>query len=90
MKLTKEYKLTKEQIKLIYGYNENEINKLMLEVVAVGERHGIRFPRAFALLLKQMLYFDRYIRILAPDMNLFDDDRIEFMALGDGKPALLH
>ena len=70
--------------------NENEINKLMLEVVAVGERHGIRFPRAFALLLKQMLYFDRYIRILAPDMNLFDDDRIEFMALGDGKPALLH
>jgi len=70
--------------------NDNEINKLMLEVVAVGERHGIRFPRAFALLLKQMLYFDRYIRILAPDMNLFDDDRIEFMALGDGKPALLH
>lgn len=70
--------------------NDNEINKLMLEVVAVGERHGIRFPRAFALLLKQMLYFDRYIRILAPDMNLFDDDRIEFMALGNGKPALLH
>ena len=27
MKLTKEYKLTKEQIKLIYGYNENEINE---------------------------------------------------------------
>ena len=70
--------------------NDNEINKLMLEIVAVGERHGIRFPRAFALLLKQILYFDRYIRILAPDMNLFDDERIEFMALTEDKPRLLH
>jgi len=72
--------------------NDNEINKLMLDIVAVGERHGIRFPRAFALLLKQMLYFDRYIRILAPDMNLFDDERIELLAApgADGKPRLLH
>ncbi len=70
--------------------NDNEINKLMLDIVAVGERHGIRFPRAFALLLKQILYFDRYIRILAPDMNLFDDERIEFMALTGDNPRLLH
>ncbi|MEO6699126.1 MAG: AarF/UbiB family protein [Paraperlucidibaca sp.] len=70
--------------------NDNEINKLMLEIVAVGERHGIRFPRAFALLLKQMLYFDRYIRILAPDMNLFDDDRISFLGAGGAEPKLLH
>lgn len=70
--------------------NDNEINKLMLEIVAVGERHGIRFPRAFALLLKQMLYFDRYIRILAPDMNLFDDDRISFLGDDNGSQKLLH
>ena len=70
--------------------NDNEINKLMLEIVAVGERHGIRFPRAFALLLKQMLYFDRYIRILAPDMNLFDDDRISFLGDDSGGHKLLH
>lgn len=25
----------------------------------VGENNGIRFPREFALLIKQMLYFDR-------------------------------
>lgn len=61
--------------------NDNEINRMMLDIVAVGERHGIRFPRAFALLLKQILYFDRYIKILAPDMNLFDDERIEFVGL---------
>jgi aarF domain-containing kinase len=57
--------------------NDNEINQLMLEVVAVGEKHGIRFPRAFALLFKQILYFDRYIKILAPDMELFNDDRLQ-------------
>ncbi len=70
--------------------NDNEINKLMMDIVAVGERHGIRFPRAFALLLKQILYFDRYIRILAPEMNLFDDDRIDFVSMEANKPKLLH
>lgn len=69
--------------------NDNEINRIMLDIVAAGERHGIRFPRAFALLLKQILYFDRYVKILAPDLNVFADDRIAMM--GDGKnPHLLH
>ncbi|MDO8330437.1 MAG: AarF/UbiB family protein [Fluviicoccus sp.] len=64
--------------------NDTEINQLMLDVVAVGERHGIRFPRAFALLFKQILYFDRYIKILAPDMELFADDRLQMF----GKPDM--
>lgn len=69
--------------------NDNEINRIMLDIVAAGERHGIRFPRAFALLLKQILYFDRYVKILAPDLNVFSDDRIDLM--GDGRlPPLLH
>jgi predicted unusual protein kinase regulating ubiquinone biosynthesis (AarF/ABC1/UbiB family) len=70
--------------------NDNEINRIMLDIVAVGERHGIRFPRAFALLLKQILYFDRYVKILAPDMNMFADDRLELMG-GEGMhPLRLH
>lgn len=68
--------------------NDNEINRIMLDIVAAGERHGIRFPRAFALLLKQILYFDRYVKILAPDLNVFADERIELM--GQGHPPLLH
>lgn len=69
--------------------NDNEINRIMLDMVAVGERHGIRFPRAFALLLKQILYFDRYVKILAPEMNVFADDRIDLM--GEMQvPRLLH
>ncbi|MFN3586194.1 MAG: ABC1 kinase family protein [Moraxellaceae bacterium] len=70
--------------------NDNEINRIMLDIVAVGERHGIRFPRAFALLLKQILYFDRYIKILAPDMNLFADDRLQFRGEGSQPSRLLH
>ncbi|HET8731775.1 MAG TPA: AarF/ABC1/UbiB kinase family protein [Moraxellaceae bacterium] len=68
--------------------NDNEINRIMLDIVAAGERHGIRFPRAFALLLKQILYFDRYVKILAPDLNVFADDRIEMLGEGRQLPRL--
>ena len=40
----------------------DELNKMMLEIVEVGKRHGIHFPRDFALLTKQLLYFDRFMR----------------------------
>lgn len=69
--------------------NDNEINRILFDIVAVGERHGIRFPRAFALLLKQMLYFDRYIKILAPDLNLFEDERIEMVSFPEARARLV-
>ncbi len=47
----------------------------------ISARHGIRFPREFTLLIKQFLYFDRYIRVLAPDVNMFDTDRMTMMEL---------
>lgn len=59
--------------------DEDEIGRLMLDIVAVGERAGIRFPREFALLLKQFLYFDRYSRILAPDINVYADGRLQML-----------
>ncbi|WP_230659642.1 ABC1 kinase family protein [Psychrobacter sp. I-STPA10] len=54
----------------------DDLNKMMLEIVEVGKRHGIHFPRDFALLTKQMLYFDRFMRTLAPDMDMFSDARV--------------
>lgn len=62
--------------------DERELNRVMIQMVEIGERHGLRFPREFALLMKQMLYFDRYIRILAPGMDLFQDARLQRL-LGD-------
>lgn len=56
-----------------------EINQMMLEIVEVGKRHGIHFPRDFALLTKQMLYFDRFMRVLAPEVDMFNDRRIQML-----------
>ena len=58
------------------SFDEAAVNRLLLSVVRVGETYGIRFPREFGILLKQLLYFDRYIRILAPGLNLADDSRV--------------
>lgn len=57
----------------------DELNKMMLEIVDVGKRHGIHFPRDFALLTKQLLYFDRFMRTLAPDMDMFSDKRVTML-----------
>lgn len=37
-----------------------QVNRLLLDLVRVGETHGIRFPREFALLIKQLLYFGEH------------------------------
>ncbi len=58
--------------------SEHEVNKVMMDLVGIGKRHGIHFPREFALLLKQMLYFDRYVRLLAMDANIYMDERLNF------------
>jgi aarF domain-containing kinase len=55
---------------------DEDLNRALMELVAVGRRHGIRFPREFTLLVKQFLYFDRYIRMLAPGLALFGDARV--------------
>jgi len=46
---------------------------------AISKRHGIRFPREFTLLMKQFLYFDRYMRILAPEATMFDEARMDLI-----------
>jgi predicted unusual protein kinase regulating ubiquinone biosynthesis (AarF/ABC1/UbiB family) len=38
--------------------------------------HRMRMPRDFVLILKQMIYFDRYAKLLAPNLNILADARI--------------
>jgi predicted unusual protein kinase regulating ubiquinone biosynthesis (AarF/ABC1/UbiB family) len=45
-------------------------------IMRTAIRHGLRMPRDFVLVVKQMLYFDRYAKILAPNLNVFRDPRI--------------
>lgn len=61
--------------------NAQNLNALMVDLVEVGKRHGIHFPKDFALLTKQLLYFDRFMTTLAPDMELFEGERLAW--LGD-------
>lgn len=50
---------------------------LALQIVQIGDTHGIRFPREFGMLLKQLLYFDRYTQLLAPSLSVLNDDRVK-------------
>lgn len=59
---------------------EDQVNNLLMEIVRTGERHGLHFPREFALLLKQFLYFDRYVHVLAPEMDMFMDERLNLLS----------
>ncbi|EKF73470.1 ABC1 family protein [Alcanivorax hongdengensis A-11-3] len=71
--------------------NDKEVNRLLMDLVKIGENHGIRFPREFALLLKQFLYFDRYVQVLAPEMDMFSDSRVDMFGIADDTPGgLLH
>jgi predicted unusual protein kinase regulating ubiquinone biosynthesis (AarF/ABC1/UbiB family) len=45
-------------------------------ILRTGVKHGMRLPSDFVLVAKQMLYFDRYAKLLAPDLNVFRDPRI--------------
>src|SRR5699024_8670287 len=69
--------------------NDREVNRLIMDLVNIGESHGIRFPREFALLLKQFLYFDRYVQALAPEMDMFADERLDVFAAADGVAGML-
>ncbi|KAK9741868.1 hypothetical protein RND81_03G134700 [Saponaria officinalis] len=60
--------------------DERQMNALFLDLVRVSESYGLKFPREFALLLKQLLYFDRYTRLLAPNMNMLQDQRVTIVS----------
>ena len=56
--------------------DETQLNRLVASIAKVADGYGIRFPREFALLVKQVLYFDRYTRLLAPDLDILADERL--------------
>ncbi|MFS8013244.1 hypothetical protein Hanom_Chr14g01330501 [Helianthus anomalus] len=54
---------------------------IQIYVCEVSKSYGLRFPREFALLMKQLLYFYRYTRLLAPNMNMLQDQRITIASM---------
>ena len=64
--------------------DETQLNRAVAAVAKVAEGYGIRFPREFALLIKQVLYFDRYTSLLEPGLDVMNDERL---AMNRGAPA---
>ena len=50
------------------GMDDAQINRLLLQIVQIGNDHGIRFPQELGMLLKQLLYFDRQAPPFRPVM----------------------
>lgn len=53
-----------------------DYSEVLGKMIRVSRRHGTRLPDDFILILRQLLYFDRYARLLAPSLNLFADPRL--------------
>lgn len=67
------------------SFDEEEVTSMLLKIVAVTEDNGLKLPREFGLLVKQSLYFDRYLKILAPGLDVASDSRM--IALGSSSEA---
>lgn len=71
--------------------DDEEVTRVLLDLAALGQSYGIKFPRDFGLLVKQALYFDRYTKLLAPGIDPLQDERIRAgmrkMAASDAPPA---
>ena len=64
---------------VLEGRGADGINAMLSDLGSIARDYGIRFPRSFTMLLKQFLYFDRYVEMLAPGADIFHDERIDLM-----------
>jgi len=70
---------SQDAISATLAVDEQGVSDTLLKIVAVTDRNGLKLPREFGLLVKQALYFDRYTRLLAPDVDVLRDDRLQFL-----------
>ena len=56
--------------------HEIDYTQVIPKLIRVSREHGTRLPSDFILITRQLLYFDRYAKLLAPSLNLFADPRI--------------
>ena len=56
--------------------SEISYGEVLIDIVRVGTRYEVRLPRELVLVAKQMLYFERYAKLMAPDWNILDDPEL--------------
>jgi aarF domain-containing kinase len=61
---------------LTTSFGELNYANVLPDILRASVKHRMRLPREFVLVTKQMLYFDRYAKLLAPKLNIFSDPRL--------------
>ena len=67
-----------EIVEPILGRPLSEISygEVLIDIVRIGTRYDVRLPRELVLLAKQMLYFERYAKLMAPDWAILNDPEL--------------
>jgi len=69
--------------------SEISYGDILVEVIRIGTRYEVRLPRELVLVAKQLMYFERYGKLMAPDWAVLNDPellRFLFQTLADGDP----
>jgi aarF domain-containing kinase len=67
---------------LSMNFGEMNYGDFLPQILGMARKHQLRLPNEFILIIKQLLYFDRYAKLLAPTLNVFTDPRV-FSALAE-------
>ena len=68
--------------------SELDYQEIFLAAIRVAAPHGVQMPRSLVLLGKQVVYFERYAKLVAPDWDILaDKSLIEFMIEDGDRPA---
>jgi predicted unusual protein kinase regulating ubiquinone biosynthesis (AarF/ABC1/UbiB family) len=60
--------------------SEISYGEVLIDIIRIGTRYEVRLPRELVLVAKQLLYFERYAKLMAPDWTILDDpDLIAFL-----------
>lgn len=72
---------------LTLSFGEVNYADFLPGIQRTATRHRMRMPNEFILITKQLLYFDRYAKALAPKLNVFTDPRLVLGMMSDIQKA---
>jgi aarF domain-containing kinase len=72
---------------LTLSFGEVNYADFLPGIQRTATRHRMRMPNEFILITKQLLYFDRYAKALAPKLNVFTDPRLVLGMMADIQKA---
>ncbi|MBA3503709.1 MAG: AarF/ABC1/UbiB kinase family protein [Deltaproteobacteria bacterium] len=72
---------------LTLSFGQVNYSEFLPGIQRTATRHRMKMPNEFILITKQLLYFDRYAKSLAPKLNVFTDPRLVLGMMQDIQKA---